>query len=169
MNHIVSTLRLFRQRPAVWELESVVDELTATNATIVVKNDSDAFLKTLLKSISGFMQHFSRQGNRSLEDQNAVDEALSALMDPKACKDRGFVSKLKRGIGVTLRQLSRATGIRADLEDRDKKHWIRAAPRQYLNAISNGYLFISDDMLALSHYSLKCCLLICLIQIQLPF
>jgi hypothetical protein len=107
---------------------------------LIYGSRNDKFIGLLLDSLRNFFKLFNtHQGNRTIEDQNAVDAALAALTDPQLRKEHGMTSRLHKAIGVTYKQISRASQVREDLEDMDKAHWIRAGPRQYLNNL-NGRL-----------------------------
>ena len=134
---VLRTLRSFFDRPAIREANLVRQE---ASPFATKEEHLSAAMKTSLRS---FFRLFSKsKGPKTVEDKNVLDAALSALAHAEI-SDKRLGNALIRAIGVTRKHLSRASTLRASLEDMDKAHWIRAPPRQYASSIGCGkYLII---------------------------
>jgi len=78
-------------------------------------------------------------GRRNLEDQNAYDAVMAALVSGDLTSQKlGRI--LSRTLHVSHRQIKRGRAIRQNMEDMDKKQWIRKKSAVPKNAIGQGEL-----------------------------
>ena len=91
VDRLLLTLKYFRERPAMREVEAVKELSTAgvpgnSNKTYYTK--AEKMMRIVTDNIKGFMQFFSRPrdekdkggGRRLNEDQNACDSAMTSMM-----------------------------------------------------------------------------------------
>lgn len=134
---IVTTLRLFKDRPAVKELGHVCEVMQVDNASLLLSKE-EKLNSAIVKSLRGFVKMFSsRAGRRSNEDQNAYDAVMAALNNDDLTGAK-LGCMLSRTLGASRRQLKKARELRAAMEDKDKARWVRKESAVPKNAIGEG-------------------------------
>ena len=140
VERIVTTLRYFRRRKTVHELDKAMDII---DGDVLNKNRSKEGKVNgmVMDGLRDFLGMFSSStkggGRRSLEDQNVFD-AIMAAINTKELTSAKLGRMLSRLLNVSRRQIKRGRAIRADFEDRDKKNWVRRASTVPKSAIKDG-------------------------------
>ena len=130
ITRVLATLNRFHQRPAIREADRAgrVDDVALAGSNSIYHESKEEKLNRLvIGALKGFFEMFNtNKGPRTSEDQNTVDVALAAITSPDEMKSARLGRKLAAATGVTYRHLKRAATIRADLQDKDSAHWVRA-------------------------------------------
>ena len=141
IERIVTTLRYFRGRGTVQELDKAMGII---DGNVANKNRSkegklNVMVMSGLREFLGMFRSTSSKGGgrRTLEDQNVFD-AIMAAINTKELTSAKLGRMLSRSLNVSRRQIKRGRLIRADLEDMDKKNWVRRASTVPKNAIKDG-------------------------------
>ena len=143
----VSTLRCFKERPAVRELNTVRNNLaTSTNAYSTKEERLNAAIVKGVKDFLGMIKHTRNEGNKGggrivLEDQNAYDAVMAAIYS-KDMTGAGLGRLLSMTFNVTFRQMKRGRTLRGSMEDMDKARWIRKSSTVPKDAIGEGENFV---------------------------
>ena len=130
-DRLLLTLKYFRERPAMREVEAVKELSTAgvpDDSNKIYYTKAEKMMRIVTNNIKGFIQFFSRPkgendkggGRRLNEDQNAYDSAMTSMMSndlTRAKLGRVFA----REMGGSYRAQKRAQGMRTDIEDMDNK------------------------------------------------
>ena len=141
---LVTTMRYFRERPTVRELE-IAKNLLDEGSTGKYSTKDEQLQSIVTSSIQEFFTMFHRPrseedkggGRRSLEDQNAYDAVMTALNSNELTSVR-LGRLLTRTLGVSHRQIKRGRALRKSMEDLDKARWIRRTSTVPKNAIKEG-------------------------------
>ena len=141
---IVKTLRYFRDRKAVLEVDRVEDNMNV-NKPNEKKSKEGRLNSVLMDGLRNFLGMFHRPrgegdkggGRRTLEDQNVYD-AIMAAINTKELTTAKLGSMLSRELGISRRQMKRGRALREDMEDKDKKNWVRRSSTVPKNAIKLG-------------------------------
>ena len=78
-------------------------------------------------------------GRRTLEDQNVYD-AIMAAINTKELTTAKLGSMLSQELNISRRQMKRGRALREEMEDKDKKNWVRRCSTVPKNAIQDGEL-----------------------------
>ncbi len=142
---IVSTLRYFKDRPAVREVSGVREALNSEHSLSYYSKE-EKMNALIVKSLRGFLEMFQRVGGgrRSNEDQNAYDSVMAALNNNDLTGAK-LGRMLSRTLNVSHRQVKRGRALRDNMEDMDKKRWIRKTSAVPKNAIGEGATVVLYD------------------------
>ena len=141
---IVKTLIYFRDRKAVLEVGRVEDNMNVDKPN--KKKSKERRLNSVLTNgLKNFLGMFHRPrvdgdnggGHQTLEDQNVYD-AIMAAINTKELTTAKLGSMLSRELGISRRQMKRGRALREDMEDKDKKNWVRRSSTVPKNAIKLG-------------------------------
>ena len=139
---IVCTMRIFRDRPAMKELLHVKDAMVSNQLqstdNLSLKSKEERMNSAIVNSLHSFLGLFNgRSGRRSNEDQNAYDAVMAALNNNDLTSAK-LGRMLSRTLNVSHRQIKRGRALRQNMEDMDKKRWLRKSSAVPKNAIGEG-------------------------------
>ena len=138
---IVATLRYFRCRQTVQELDQAMGIIDGDSTSKNMSKEGQLHLIVMdgLRNFLGMFQSSSSKGGgrQSLENQNVYD-AIMATINTKELTSAKLSRMLSRSLNVSRRQIKRGRAIRKDMEDMDKKNWVRRSSTVPKNAIQEG-------------------------------
>ncbi len=143
---IVTTLRFFKESHLIQELKVAQDVMNDDEHRSNRKLSKQERLNVMIiDSLKNFLGLFQRSrgdkdkggGRRTSEDQNAYDAVLAALNSGELTSAR-MGRLLARTLNVSRRQIKQARVLRKNMEDMDKKRWVRQPSAVPSSAIREG-------------------------------
>ena len=152
---LVATLRYFKDRPAIRELSHARHMLTAeekgNSLSKFYFTKEEQLSALVIDGVRDFLGMFRRTrgfgekggGRRKLEDQNAYDAVVSALVsgDLTAARLQRLLSEKMK---VSHRQVRRSWALWKNMDDMDSKRWVRKPSAVPKNALRKGELNYSS-------------------------
>ena len=143
-DRLLTTLRIFRDRPAIRELD-VVKHLIQKDSPDMLLSKEEQINKGIVDSLREFIAQFRRDrgvgkkggGRRTTEDQNIFD-ALMAAISGKSLSGKKLGRMLARHLDVSHRQMKRGRAMNAGMVDMDTKRWKRRCSAISKHAIGVG-------------------------------
>lgn len=136
---IVSSLRYFKERPAVREIDHLSQIVSQNENFLQHETKQQKINAAIVQGLSGFLTMFGgqRSGRRSNENQNAYDAIMTAL-NTEEFTNAKLGRMLSRTLNVTHRQIKRGRAMRKSMEDLDTKRWLRKPSAIPKRAIGEG-------------------------------
>ena len=150
-DRIIATLRYFRERSSLHELDTVMvmGDGDKSNKYYSKEGKLQSIVMDGLEDFLGMLQYPRGEGykggcRRLLENQNAYDAIMAAINSNEMTN-----AKLGRMLNFTLNvshcQIKRGRALHKDMENMDKKSWIRRPSAVPKNAIKEGKIQNESD------------------------